>query len=150
MIIFDTAAGAADFGSLLPVILIYVAFFVVIYFVAIRPSRKREKEAAKMQNELNTGDWVLLNSGMYGKVVSVLNDNLMVEFGTNRSIIIPVRRDQIAAKQEPNLSVNPVEEVAKKPEDSVVGDDIPDDQLDAYDQYILEKGDKKKKFGFKK
>lgn len=105
-----------------------------------------------MQNAIVNGDWVLLNNGMYGKVVNVVNDNLMVEFGTNRSIIIPVRRDQVLAKEEPDLTQKTYEEVEKAPEDAVIGEDLAEDQLDSYDQYILEKGDKKKKspFGKKK
>ena len=39
---------------------------------------------------LKIGDWVLLNSGMYGKVVNIVNECLIVEFGTNKSIMIPV------------------------------------------------------------
>lgn len=141
-ILFEAAEPNA-MGSLLPILLIYAAFFVVIYFVAIRPSKKRDKEMQKMQSALSNGDWVMLNNGMYGKVVSIINDNLMVEFGTNRSIIIPVRRDQIAAAKEPDLTVKSVEEVEKAPEDPVVGDDLAEDQLDKYDQYMLEKGKKK-------
>lgn len=141
-ILFEAAEPNA-MGSLLPILLIYAAFFVVIYFVAIRPSKKRDKEMQKMQSALSNGDWVMLNNGMYGKVVSIVNDNLMVEFGTNRSIIIPVRRDQIAAAKEPDLTVKTAEEVEKAPEDPVVGDDLAEDQLDKYDQYMLEKGKKK-------
>ena len=48
-----------------------------------------------MQNSISIGNWVLLSNGMYGKVVNIVNDCLMVEFGTNKSVIIPVRRDQI-------------------------------------------------------
>lgn len=139
--------------SMLPLLLIYAAFFVVIYFVAIRPSRKRDKETQKMQQNLANGDWVLLNNGMYGKIVKVVNENLMVEFGTNKSIIIPVRRDQIAGAVEPDLTEKKIEAVEKAPEDAVVGDDLAEDQLDTYDKYMLEKGKKKGKnspFGQKK
>ena len=66
-----------------------------------------------------------------------VNDNLMVEFGTNRSIIIPVRRDQVLSKEEPDLTQKSIEEVEKAPEDAVIGDDLAEDQLDAYDQYMF-------------
>ncbi|MBQ7064308.1 MAG: preprotein translocase subunit YajC [Firmicutes bacterium] len=148
--LFDAAAGAEGAGgltSMLPLLGIYAAFFVILYFVLIRPQRKQQKETAKMQNAITNGDWVLLSNGMYGKVVNIINDNLMVEFGTNRSIIIPVRRDQILAAQEPDLTQKTVEEVEKAPEDAIVGNDLAEDQLDAYDQYILEKGNKKNKNG---
>ena len=51
----------------------------------IRPHRKRQKETEAMQSNVKIGDWVLLNSGMYGKVVNIVNECLIVEFGTNKS-----------------------------------------------------------------
>lgn len=152
-VLLDAATEQAGMESMLPLLAVYAVFFVVLYFLMIRPQRKRQKETANMQNAITNGDWVLLNNGMYGKVVSIVNDNLMVEFGTNRSIIIPVRRDQVVAKEEPDLSQKTVEEVEKAPEDAVIANDLAEDQLDAYDQYLLEKGEKKGKkspFGKKK
>ncbi|MBQ6239132.1 MAG: preprotein translocase subunit YajC [Firmicutes bacterium] len=149
--LLDAATPTTGMGSMLPLILIYVAFFAILYFVMIRPQRKQQKETAKMQNEITGGDWVLLNNGMYGKVVNVINDNLMVEFGVNRGIIIPVRRDQILAKKEPDLTQKIVEDAPEKaPSDAVVGEDLAEDKLDQYDQYLLEKGSKKKKGLFSK
>ena len=149
----EAAAGAQNpqgLGSMLPLLLIYVVFFAILYFVLIRPQRKQQKEQTKMQNAITNGDWVLLNNGMYGKVVNVINENLMVEFGTNRSIIVPVRRDQVIGKQEPDLTQKTIEEVEKAPEDAVIGNDLAEDQLDKYDQYLLEKGNKKSKNPFEK
>ena len=105
-----------------------------------------------MQNAITNGDWVLLNDGMYGKVVNVVNECLMVEFGTNRSIIIPVRRDQILSAQEPDLTQKKIEDVEPEPQDDLVGGDLEEDGLDDYDKYLLEEADKKssKKSPFKK
>ena len=96
-VLLDAATTEQGIGGMLPLLAVYAIFFVILYFVLIRPQRKRQKETTNMQNAIVNGDWVLLNNGMYGKVVNVVNDNLMVEFGTNRSIIIPVRRDQVLA-----------------------------------------------------
>ena len=96
-----------------------------------------------MQNAIQNGDWVLLNNGMYGKVVNMVNDCLIVEFGTNKSVMVPVLRSQIVGKQEPNLTEKTVEEKAVEPKNDIVGDDLAEDDLDAYDKKILEKGQKK-------
>ena len=120
--------------------------------ILIRPQRKRQKQTTAMQNAITNGDWVLLNDGMYGKVVNVVNECLMVEFGTNRSIIIPVRRDQILSAQEPDLTQKKIEDVEPEPQDDLVGGDLEEDGLDDYDKYLLEEADKKssKKSPFKK
>ena len=57
--LLDAATPTTGMGSMLPLILIYVAFFAILYFVMIRPQRKQQKETAKMQNEITGGDWVL-------------------------------------------------------------------------------------------
>jgi len=58
-------------------ILFLVGLFVMFYFIAIRPQRKRQKEHAKMVSELNKGDEVVTTSGILGRVTS-LDDNYMV------------------------------------------------------------------------
>lgn len=138
------AAAAPAGGSIWGMVAIYAAFIAILYFALIRPQRKQQKETEKMQNSLKTGDWVLLNNGMYGKIVSVVNDNLIVEFGTNKTVLIPILRSQVAAIKEPNLTEKTVDESAVEPKDDVVGDDLPEDDLDEYDKKILERGEKKK------
>lgn len=56
--------------GLLPLILI----FGVMYFLLLRPQRKRQKEAVRLQSSLNEGDEVVLNSGIYG-FISAVEDN---------------------------------------------------------------------------
>ena len=138
------AAAAPGGGSIWGMVAIYAAFIAILYFALIRPQRKQQKETEKMQNSLKTGDWVLLNNGMYGKIVSVVNDNLIVEFGTNKTVLIPVLRSQVASIKEPNLTEKTIDETAVEPKDDVVGDDLPEDDLDEYDKKILERGEKKK------
>ena len=99
-----TAAG----GGLMSigVTVAYMAvFFGVMWFFIIRPQRKREKEVATMQDSIKVGQYVLLNSGVYGKVVDIVNDVFIVEFGLNKGVRIPVKKVAVAAIQEPNLAV---------------------------------------------
>lgn len=80
-------------------------FFGIMWLLIIRPQRKREKEIVKMQNEIKVGQSVLLNSGEYGKVVDVVNDLFIIEFGLNKSVRIPVKKMAVAGVGEPNLTV---------------------------------------------
>lgn len=54
-----------------------IGLFVLFYFIAIRPQRKRQKEHQEMVSALNKGDEVVTSSGILGKVTS-LDDNYMV------------------------------------------------------------------------
>lgn len=146
----STASSTSTSGSVWGMILIYVAFFAIMYFLLIRPQRKQQKQQEAMVNNIKIGDWVLLSDGMYGKVVNMVNDCLIVEFGTNKSVMIPVLKSQIASVQEPDLTQKKVDEADIAPTDSVVGDDIaPEDELDNYDKEVLAQEEKKKHF-FKK
>jgi preprotein translocase subunit YajC len=58
-------------------ILFLVGLFVLFYFIAIRPQRKRQKEHTEMVSALAKGDEVVTSSGILGKVTS-MDDNYMV------------------------------------------------------------------------
>ena len=143
MFLLDTAANAQGGGGLMGMLGIYAIFIVILYFVMIRPQRKRQKQTEAMQNNVKIGDWVLLNSGMYGKVVNIVNDCLIIEFGTNKNIMIPVLRTQIAGVEEPDLTPKNVDANSIEPTDAIVGDDVVEDDLDAYHKKVMEQGEKK-------
>ena len=69
--------------SLLSMILIFVVF----YFILIRPQKKREKEAQQMRNNLQVGDEVTTMGGIVGRVVSLREDTVVIETGSDRAKI---------------------------------------------------------------
>lgn len=72
----DTAesSGGGILG-LLPLVLI----FVVMYFLLLRPQRKRTKEAAALQGAIQVNDSVLLTNGILGVVTGIEDRYLWVE-----------------------------------------------------------------------
>ena len=72
----QAAAPAAGGGDLFQIAFL-VGLFILFYFIAIRPQRKRQKEHATMVSALNKGDEVVTSSGILGKVTSI-DDNYMV------------------------------------------------------------------------
>ena len=64
-----------------------VLIFVVFYFLLIRPQRKREKETQKMRSSIVVGDEVVTAGGIIGLVVSIKDDTLVIETGSDRSKI---------------------------------------------------------------
>ena len=59
------------------VVELLVGLFVLFYFIAIRPQRKRQKEHAAMVAALAKGDEVVTSSGILGKI-SALDDSYVV------------------------------------------------------------------------
>lgn len=72
--------------SLMPFLMIVVVFG-VMYFILIRPQKKRDKEIAEMRNSLQVGDEVITVGGIIGRVVVIKEDNLVIETGNDRSKI---------------------------------------------------------------
>ncbi|MEH6583607.1 MAG: preprotein translocase subunit YajC [Halioglobus sp.] len=73
----QATGGAAPPGGDLFQIAFLVGLFVLFYFIAIRPQRKRQKEHTEMVSALSKGDEVVTSSGILGKISS-LDDNYIV------------------------------------------------------------------------
>lgn len=71
------AANAAPPGGELFQIFFLVGLFVLFYFIAIRPQRKRQKEHQDLVANLAKGDEIITTSGILGRVAK-LDDNYMV------------------------------------------------------------------------
>jgi preprotein translocase subunit YajC len=82
-----TGADGAASGeqSLLTTILPFAAIIVVFYFLMIRPQRKKEKKTKDMLNSLDIGDGVTTIGGIVGRVVSIKDDTVLVETGSDRT-----------------------------------------------------------------
>ena len=60
--------------------LIMIALMVVVfYFLLIRPQRKRQQEQVKMQNSLTPGTGVMTTTGLFGTVVAIDNEDVILE-----------------------------------------------------------------------
>ena len=71
------AAGEAPQGGDLFQIAFLIGLFVLFYFIAIRPQRKRQKEHTEMISAVSKGDEVVTSSGILGKILS-LDDTYIV------------------------------------------------------------------------
>ncbi|MBI3817664.1 MAG: preprotein translocase subunit YajC [Planctomycetes bacterium] len=56
-----------------------VIMFALMYFLVMRPEKKRQKEAQSMRSNLKKGDRVLLTGGMLGDVAGMGDDWITVE-----------------------------------------------------------------------
>jgi preprotein translocase subunit YajC len=73
------AEGPGILGSAVPFLLI----FAVMYFLIIRPQQKQAKEQQGFLAQLKKGDEVVLQSGLFGRIVLVGDTDLTVEIAPN-------------------------------------------------------------------
>lgn len=76
--------SAIDFlGTFLPFAIVIVVF----YFLLIRPQQKKDKEDRAMRENLEIGDEIITAGGIVGLVVSIKEDTVVIETGSDRSKI---------------------------------------------------------------
>lgn len=74
------AEGAAQpQGGGLDFLIMIVVFFVIMYFMIIRPQSKRAKEHKKMVEALTKGDEVATQGGLMGKITNVGEEGITLE-----------------------------------------------------------------------
>ena len=66
----QSEAAAPDSAGFINLVLLG-GLFLFMYFMIIRPQRKRQKEHQALTESLSKGDEVVLNSGMLGKIIDV-------------------------------------------------------------------------------
>jgi preprotein translocase subunit YajC len=91
-----------------PGFLIIIVAFAFLWFVLIRPQKKRQVEAARMLNSVNVGDEVLTAGGIYGEVTELQDDALMVRIApelevrvARKAIGAVIPREDAAEPAEP-------------------------------------------------
>ena len=71
-------------GSSMFSILILVLLFAVMYFLMIRPQKKREKETKAMRASLAVGDEIVTIGGLCCKVVKTKDESIVVQVGPDK------------------------------------------------------------------
>lgn len=96
-----TDGEESDTGSFItsiwPMLIFIVLLFAMMYFVMIRPQRRRQREHQDFVEQLHRGDKVVTAGGIYGEVESVSEENvvLKIESGTT----IRIAKSSIVTKQ---------------------------------------------------
>ncbi|MCI5592079.1 MAG: preprotein translocase subunit YajC [Oscillospiraceae bacterium] len=62
-----------------------VAMLAIMYFLTIRPQRKRQKEEQTMRDNIQVGDEITTIGGIMGRVVTVKEDALIIETGADKN-----------------------------------------------------------------
>ncbi len=82
------AGGDSAFGSPLSMnILLMVVIFAIFYFLIIRPQHKEAKRIKAMLAALKKGDRVITVGGIYGTVVDVRGDSVILDLGDSTAEI---------------------------------------------------------------
>ena len=76
-------------ASLLPLVGIALLFWLLM----IRPAQRRQRETLRMQSAIETGDEVMLTSGIFGTVKAVVEDRFQVEVAPG--VVVEIARGAV-------------------------------------------------------
>ena len=113
------ALEEAPLGS----VIFLLAIPAVMYFVLIRPQRKRQREQAEMMSAIDIGDEVVTTSGIYGFITGKEDDKFWLEIDEN----VQIRIAKAAIQGRIGEPATPaVESGTKEPVDTTALDDADD------------------------
>ncbi len=106
------AEGTEGTQGSMPMILMMVALFAAMYFFTIRPQKKQQKMEQEIRENTQIGDEITTIGGICGKVVSVKDDSIVIETGSDR-VKIKFKKYAIQTNHTANEKVQAEREAAK-------------------------------------
>ena len=88
-------------------VLVIIIAFGFLYFVLIRPQKKRQLASRRMLNELHVGDEVVTAGGIYGEIVGVGEEDVTVRIAPE--LDVRVARRAIASVTHPTAETAELE-----------------------------------------
>ena len=83
----STGAQGNGIQSMLTMLIPLALMIVIFYFLIIRPEKKRSKKMKDMLDNLEVADEVVTTGGIIGRVLSVKEDTVLIETGSDRTKI---------------------------------------------------------------
>jgi preprotein translocase subunit YajC len=80
--------GGEGGGGLISTLIMFGAIFLIFYFMIIRPQQKRAKEREKLLSNLEKGDKVVTNGGIYGVIAGLEEKTALLQISDNVKIKI--------------------------------------------------------------
>ena len=65
-------------------VIVLVAFIAIMYFLLIRPQKKKEKTIQNMRNNLQVGDEIITIGGICGKIVKTKDESIVIQVGADK------------------------------------------------------------------
>ena len=89
-------SGGSPWGSFV----ILIPLFGLMYFLMIRPQRKKQQEHDEMLTRIKTGDKVMMTCGLFGKVTKVMDKQVTIDVNGTQMDFLPAAVAEIIADEE--------------------------------------------------
>lgn len=86
-----------------------IILFVIMYFLMIRPQKKKDKQIQDMRKSLQVGDEIITIGGICGKIVKTKEDSFIIQVGADK-VKFEMMRWAVSSVTKPSPRREAVEE----------------------------------------
>jgi len=90
-----------------------VFLFVIMYFLMIRPQKKKDKQIQEMRRSLSVGDEIVTIGGICGKIVKTKEDSFIIQVGADKTKF-EMMRWAVSSVTKPSTVRESVEEMKEE------------------------------------
>lgn len=83
-------------GSGWPLMILFGLMFVIMYFLILRPQRKKEHERKAMLSRVRKNDRVITTGGIHGVVVAIKENDLLVRVDDAKDVKLRIDKSAIS------------------------------------------------------
>ncbi|TVM03848.1 MAG: preprotein translocase subunit YajC [Candidatus Brocadia sp. WS118] len=98
--LLQAAGKQSSPGGMLSMVLPFILMFVVMYFLILRPQKRKEKERKALLSRIKKNDRVVTAGGVHGLVTSVREHEVILRIDDAKDIKIKVDRSAIVTVLE--------------------------------------------------
>ena len=124
--VLASGSSSSSGGSALGLILPFAIMGVAMYFLLIRPQKRRQREQLALQQAIEVGDEIMTTSGVYGFVTSFEGDIAWIEIDDDVQIRIARQAIQRKVDTSKGETAVPTDKDAPAPSSTAI-DDIADE-----------------------
>lgn len=94
------AGTVSGWASILQLVVPLGLMFVLMYFLMIRPQKKKEKALRDLVDSMTVGDKCLTSGGIVGRVVNIKDDEVTIQTSVANTLIT-LRKSAISSVAKP-------------------------------------------------
>lgn len=100
LFLLQAAGKQSSPGGMLSMLLPFILMFVVMYFLILRPQKRKEKDRKALLSRVKKNDRVVTAGGIHGLVMSVRENEIILRIDDAKDVKIKVDRSAIVTVLE--------------------------------------------------
>lgn len=100
MLFLLQAAAKSSPSGMLSMLLPFILMFVVMYFLILRPQKRKDKDRKSLLSRIKKNDKVVTSGGIHGIITSVRENEVILRVDDAKDVKVKVDRTSIVAVVE--------------------------------------------------